>query len=60
MRTISLILLSVVAFAALGCGSTQVQTTKQEEDSFRNPRKEMPPEAAEGMRKAMEKVPGKN
>lgn len=50
-------LLAVCGFAVVGCvGSAEPEVTKAEENAYRNPPKEMPAAAREGMMKGMEKA----
>ncbi len=47
-----LLLLSLLGLFAAGCGSGDVQVTKDDDEKFRNPPKEIPPDIAEKMNRA--------
>jgi hypothetical protein len=58
MKYIGLLLGTVCACSLMcGCGSADTTATKSEEEAFRNPPKEPPAGAMEGMKKGMESVP---
>jgi hypothetical protein len=53
MKKITLALLAILALGVVGCNE-ETKASKNEEQAFRNPLKEPPAAAAEGMRKGME------
>ncbi len=57
LKYLSLALISLMALGLVGCGSEESTATKSEENSYRNPPKEPPPGAMEGMKKGMENKP---
>lgn len=56
MKKLSLLIaLGSLGIAALvGCSGSEVQVTKQQENDFRNPPKEIPPESLKAMQKSRE------
>lgn len=54
IRTMLAIGLSCLCLGAVGCKGGDVQVSADEEEAFRNPPKEMPPEAAAAMAKSRE------
>jgi len=51
-----LVLLVVLGGALAGCGSSETAVTKAEEEAFRNPPKEIPPESLKAMQEARAKA----
>jgi hypothetical protein len=49
-----LILVAILGFGLVGCSSGEVSVTKEQEEAFRNPPKEIPPESLKAMQKARE------
>lgn len=50
-----IVLLALVGGTLFGCSDAEVQVTKQQEEDFRNPPKEIPPENLKAMQEAREK-----
>jgi hypothetical protein len=46
--------LAILCVAGAGCSGSESTVTKAEEDAFRNPPKEIPPESLKAMQKARE------
>lgn len=53
-RQLVILLVAVLGVVASGCSSGEQSVTKDQEEAFRNPPKEIPPEAAAAMAKARE------
>lgn len=52
MKWIILLALASFSFGLVGCSGSDVQVSKQEEENFRNPPKEIPPESLKKMQEA--------
>lgn len=51
-----ILFLSLAGLVSVGCQSADVQVTKEQEQQFRNPPKDIPPDVAAKMQKSMKEA----